>query len=62
MCSEEIKMKITPELIGKRVLFRDFPFIDVKEGIIREISPSRNYIKIDNSWYPANSIVEILGK
>jgi len=55
-------MKITTKLIGKRVLFRDLPFIDVEEGMVKEISPSRKYIKIDDSWHSADSVVEILGK
>ena len=47
-----MEMEISKELVGKRVLYRIYPYLDIKEGVIKEISPSGNYIKIGGVWYP----------
>ena len=56
-------MKITDELIGKRFIFREFPYSTIQEGVIEEISPSKKYVKINGSWYPTDniSVIEVLG-
>jgi len=37
------------ELIGKKVLFRTYPFSAVKEGKVLLVSPNEEYIKIEYS-------------
>ncbi len=61
-------MKITPDLVGKRVLYCWIlstvwmsPRSGLLEGIVNEVSPEGR-IKIDGSWHRSNSIeiVEVL--
>lgn len=56
-------MEITDELVGKRFLYREFPYPTIREGVIEEISPSKTYIKINGSWYLRDniSVIEVLG-
>ena len=45
-------MKIA-DLVGKNVLFVNWPVSKhaIHEGRIKEISPSKNFVKISNDWY-----------
>jgi len=56
-------MEITDELVGKRFLYREFPYSTIQEGVIEEISPSKKYVKINGSWYLTDniSVIEVLG-
>ena len=64
-------MEITKALIGKRILYRlkdEYPFLlgdneGIREGVITEISPDGNYVKIityvpfrKEAWYEVNRI------
>jgi hypothetical protein len=50
-------MKIT-EIIDRKVLFLHYPASkhQVHEGIIKELSPSKNFVKIGNEWYLIDNI------
>jgi hypothetical protein len=49
---KSIYMKIN-ELIDRQVLFLHYPVskFNVLEGKIKELSPSKNFVKINNDWY-----------
>ncbi len=54
------KMDITNCKIGDRILFYIFPYTDdvVFEGIIKEFSPSKKYVKIlDYGWAKTDSVI-----
>lgn len=55
-------MEINESIVGKKVLYEVFPFIIIKEGIIEEISPSKEYVKIDGKWFKEKDllILEVL--
>ena len=57
-------VEINKDLIGKRVLYKLHLFDILREGVIKEISPSGDYIKINDGWYESDviRIVEVLGK
>jgi hypothetical protein len=50
-------MKIT-ELVDKQILFLHYPVsrFNVLEGKIKELSPSKNFVKINNDWYLIDNI------
>lgn len=50
-------MKIN-ELIDRQVLFLHWPVskYNVLEGKIKELSPSKNFVKINNDWYLIENI------
>lgn len=41
------------DIQGKKVLFLNWPVSkhNVLEGEVKELSPSKNFIKINNDWY-----------
>ena len=55
-------VEINKDLIGKRVLYR-YAFGALEEGVVKEVSPSGEYIKINDFWYESDviRIVEVLG-
>jgi len=50
-------MKIN-DLIDKQILFVHWPVskYNVLEGKIKELSPSKNFVKINNDWYLIENI------
>jgi len=42
-------MKIDRKMLGKRILYRLYGFI--REGVVKEISPNGEYVKIKNKYY-----------
>jgi len=50
-------MKIS-DLIDKKVLFVHWPINKhvVHEGKVKELSPSENFVKINNDWYLIENI------
>ena len=50
-------MKVA-ELIDKQILFLHYPVskFNVLEGKIKELSPSKNFVKINNDWYLIDNI------
>ncbi|NBW56809.1 hypothetical protein EBR43_03300 [bacterium] len=46
------------DLIDKKILFLHFPVSKhaVIEGTIKELSPSKNFVKINNDWYLIENI------
>lgn len=53
----QIPMKIT-DLVDKQILFLHYPVskFNVIEGKIKEFSPSKNFVKINNDWYLIDNI------
>lgn len=45
-------MKIA-DLVDRKILFLHYPVSkhNVLEGTIKELSPSKNFVKIGNDWY-----------
>jgi len=50
-------MKLT-DLMDKKILFVHFPVSKhaVIEGTVKELSPSKNFVKINNDWYLIENI------
>jgi hypothetical protein len=46
------------DLIDKKILFLHFPVSRhaVIEGTVKELSPSKNFVKITNDWYLIENI------
>jgi len=49
-------MRIDEKLLGKRILYRRL-FSTIEEGVVEEISPNGEYVKINGEWYKVNEIV-----
>jgi len=43
------------DCVGKRILYT-YGWLSVFEGVMQEISPSEDYVKIDNTWYRSYQI------
>ncbi|RLG04812.1 MAG: hypothetical protein DRN68_09495 [Thaumarchaeota archaeon] len=43
-------MRINKEMLGKRILYK-LHRLFIREGIIEEISPNGEYVKINSEWY-----------
>jgi len=48
-------MKINEELLGKRILYKTY-FHTIQEGVIQEISPNGEYVKISGRWYNVKDV------
>jgi len=46
-------IKTFEDLVDKKILFVNFPVNKhvVIEGQVKELSPSKNFVKISNDWY-----------
>lgn len=49
-------MKIDEKLLGKRILYRLYYSTTIIEGVVEEISPNGEYVKIDGRWYCVSDI------
>jgi len=47
---------IDENLLGKRILYRLYYSTTIIEGIVEEISPNGEYVKIDGRWYCVGDI------
>jgi len=43
-------MRINKEMLGKRILYK-LHRLFIREGIVKEISPNGEYVKINSEWY-----------
>jgi len=48
-------MRVNKEMLGKRILYR-CRFYSILEGIVKEISPNGEYVKIGGVWYDISDI------
>jgi hypothetical protein len=46
-------VKTFEDLVDRKILFVNFPVNrhNIIEGQIKELSPSKNFVKISNDWY-----------
>ena len=45
-------MRVNKEMLGKRILYKYRYFSsNIKEGVVEEISPNGEYVKIGGAWY-----------
>ena len=51
-------VKTFEDLIDKKILFVNFPVNkhSIIEGQVKELSPSKNFVKISNEWYLIDNI------
>ena len=49
-------MRASREMIGKRIIYSLRSASFIYEGVVQEISPNENYVKINKEWFRISDI------